>query len=483
MKPAVEEKDCILIIDDDFINRELLKNIFSSQYTFEEAGNGREGLAQIEKHMDKLCAIILDVQMPEMNGMELLEIISRQGVTEKIPTFLITAHDDEALMTTAYGLGVMDVVSKPVTPVVIQRRVKTVIELFGARAELQATIRGQEEKLNESAKAIDDLHRSTIEALATAIEFRDIESGQHVSRMYGMTKYLLMHTAFGEGLSAQEIDNIARGAIMHDVGKIAISDVILNKPGKLTFEEFEVMKQHTVKGAELMEQIAQTQTHISYQYAVDIARHHHERWDGRGYPDKLKGDEISIAAQVVSIVDVYDALVSVRVYKKAFAPDEAVRMIVNGECGIFNPKLLECFLEAEPVIRQWYLTDEPSEMMRQIDEESGQIKAIYNSVKMPDANATANSVVDVMLLMMAVQNAYDMIISVNLSKNTYHMIDYNRFQTHCADNEGVFDDLIEFGSASIPVSHRREFHDTFCRSNQLRLFQEGKKTVMLEHPQ
>ncbi len=318
MEHDIANKNCILIIDDDFINREMLKNIFSSQYTFEEAANGREGLEQIECHKDKLCAIILDVQMPEMTGIELLEIISHRGVTEQLPVFLITAHDDDRLVKQAYGYGVMDVISKPITPVVIQRRVKTVIELFTAREALSATVRGQEKKLSENAKAIDELHRGTIETLATAIEFRDLESGQHVSRIYGMTKYILTYTAMGEGLTEEQIDSMARGAIMHDIGKIAISDVILNKPGKLTKEEFEVMKRHTIKGAELLSQLTQTQSHDSYRYASDIARHHHERWDGKGYPDGLAGDEISIAAQVVSIVDVYDALVSVRVYKKAF---------------------------------------------------------------------------------------------------------------------------------------------------------------------
>ncbi len=483
MNSSIENKNCILIIDDDFINREILKNIFSVQYTFEEAADGREGLCQIEKHKDKLCAIILDMQMPEMTGIDILEIISEQGITEQIPTFLITAHDNDELMATAYGLGVMDVISKPVVPILIQKRVKTVIELFHTRAILSETVKGQQKKLSENKKEIDDLHRSTIEALATAIEFRDIESGQHVSRIYGMTKYILQYTAFGAGLSEDEIENMARGAIMHDVGKIAISDVILNKPGRLTREEFEVMKQHTVKGAELLAQVSENQKHDSYRYACDIARHHHERWDGKGYPDGLVGDEISIASQVVSIVDVYDALVSVRVYKKAFEPEQAVEMIKNGECGQFNPKLVECFLEAEPVIRQWYTSDKPDEMLASLTEDSKRIGSVYNGIKAVEQNMTSNSVLDVMMLMTAVQTAYDMIIAVNLTQNTYYMIDYERFQTHCAENGGVFDDLITYGTASVPVSHRKEFYDTFCRTNLLKAFYSGKKSVCLEHPQ
>ncbi len=484
MVNTISNKNCILIIDDDFINRELLKNIFSSQYTFEEAENGAEGLKQIEKHLEKLCAIILDVEMPEMNGIELLKVISERGVTEKVPTFFITAREDDKFVEMAYELGIMDVVSKPVTPVVIQRRVKTVIDLFSARETLSATVKGQEEKLSESAKAIDELNRGTIEALATAIEFRDIESGQHVSRIYGITKYILSHTPFGDGMSEDDIESIARGAIMHDVGKIAISDVILNKPGRLTKEEFEMMKQHTVKGDVLLQQIAQIQTHESYRYACDIARHHHERWDGRGYPDGLRGDEISKAAQVVSIADVYDALVSVRVYKKAFTPDEAVRMIKNGECGVFNPALIESFLLAEPTIRRWYAGDGADDMMADLAEDRNPIGTGYTSVSIPqEPEPASNSVVDVLLLMTAVQTAYDMIISVNLTKNTFYMIDYDRFQTHCAGHDGIFDDLIEAGTASIPVSHRKEFHDTFCREHLIKAYHEGKKMIRLEHPQ
>ncbi len=484
MENDIKNKNCILIVDDDFINRELLKNIFSAQYTFEEADNGRAGLEQIQRHLDKLCAIILDVQMPEMTGIELLEIISRQGIPEKVPTFLITAQDDDDLVAAAYHMGVVDVVAKPVIPVVVQKRVKTVIELFSARETLSATVKGQEQQLNESAKAIDELHRGTIEALATAIEFRDIESGQHVSRLYGMTKYILSNTAFGEGLSADTIESIARGAIMHDVGKIAISDVILNKPGRLTAEEFEVMKQHTVKGAELLEQICQTQLHESYRYAADIARHHHERWDGKGYPDGLKGDEISIASQVVSIVDVYDALVSVRVYKKPYSHEEAVEMIRSGQCGCFNPKLLACFLEVESVFCKWYTEEDVAETLESLPRDARQTSAMYNQAARTAAGqAEPNAVLDVLLLTTAVQNAYDLIICANLTQNTYYMIDYDRFGTHCAGNEGVFDDLIDAGASSVPVSHRKEFHDTFCRENLLQAYWAGKKSVQLEHPQ
>ncbi len=481
MEENIINKNCILIVDDDFI-RELLKNIFSSQFVFEEAENGKDGYEKINRLKDELCAILLDVEMPEMTGIEILEKISSRGITEEIPVFLITAHTDYSLVETAYRYGVMDVISKPVSAVVVERRVKSVIELFSARERLSATIKGQEIKLSENEKEKDELHRGTLEALAAAIEFRDIESGQHTSRIYAMTKYILTYTSFGKGLSEIEIENMARGSIMHDVGKIAISDVILNKPGKLTNEEFDIMKRHTVKGAELLEQISGIQNHESYKYAADIARHHHERWDGRGYPDGLSGDKISVVSQVVSIVDVYDALVSVRVYKAAYTPDEAVNMIKNGECGTFNPELVKCFLEVEPVIRSWYISDNMDNVLTGLTSTAKRAVNIYNDGT-KSAEMASDSVMDVMLLMTAVQNAYDTISAVNLTKNTFRIIGLDKMGIHSPERAGKYDDIISIACEHIPLSHRKEFREKFSCESLLKAFYDGKKSVRMEYPQ
>ncbi len=466
----------ILLIDDDFINREIIKNILQPQYTFLEAEDGQSGLQLIESCEASLSAILLDVNMPIMNGLELLQILHARGVPERVPVFLITANWEDEISQAAYDLGVMDVIAKPVTAHIIKRRVQYVVELFQARKTLSATVQGQEQQLQENAVAIDELHRSNIIALSSAIEFRDVESGEHTNRIYSITRHILTHTQMGAGYSAAAIENMAIGSIMHDVGKIAISDVILNKPGRLTKEEFEVMKQHTVKGEQLMQSISRMQKHEAYAYACDIARHHHERWDGRGYPDGLKGDEISVWSQVVSIADVYDALISPRVYKRAFTPDQAVEMIRNGECGAFNPLLVACFLEVEPEIRSWYANDAAH-------------SALSSPVPVADAvpdrlmEESSREVTDVLLLMAAVKNSYDMIICSNLTRNTYYMIDYDRFLTHCAGYDGVFDDLITFGASSIPESHRQQFIDAFNRQNLLKAYADGSKTVTLEHPQ
>ena len=344
----------MLIIDDDDMNREILANIFEDIYKSDHACNGKEGLQMIYDNQETYCAILLDVMMPIMNGIEVLEALSEQMIASKIPIFLITAERSNEVMRKGYELGVMDIIEKPVIPFVIRRRILSVVELFESRKQLAKKVEYQDWELLKKAKEIIALNEGLIESLATAIEFRDGESGNHVKRIHDITKCILTDTKLGEGLSAQEIDDIALASIMHDVGKIAIPDAILNKPGKLTKEEYEIMKLHTIKGADLLKSIPALRNANVYKYAFDIARHHHERYDGNGYPDRLKGDEISLWAQVVSLADVYDALVSKRVYKNAFSFDDAVKMIVNNECGVFSPKLLSAFLEVEKDIRNIY---------------------------------------------------------------------------------------------------------------------------------
>ncbi len=477
------ERNCILLIDDDHLNREMMKQIFSAQYDCEEAKNGLEGLKMVEEHMDRLCAILLDVSMPVMNGIEFLRIIHARGITKRIPVFMVTVSTEYEIVQEGYELGVMDVITKPVQPFVIMRRIENILELFRARENLSETVAGQARQLKESVNTLDMIHRSTMEALASAIEFRDVDSGEHTCRMYSITKHILTNTDFGGDLTENEIEDMSVAAIMHDVGKIAISDVILNKPGKLTADEFEVMKSHTQKGELLLEQIARIQSHGSYKYACDIARHHHERWDGRGYPDGLKGDEISVCAQVASIADVYDALITPRVYKKAYSPDKAVQMILNGECGTFNPALVESFLKVEPEIRQWY-TEEKKYWEADMDSLEKKKEVIKQAeLEGLNKNTYNRELVDVLLLMAAVQSAYDMIICVNLTRNSYYMIDYDRFLTHTAGYDGVFDDLITAGASTVPESHRELFADFFSRENLLKAYRSGQKSVNLRHPQ
>lgn len=344
----------LLVVDDDEINRDILCHIFASQYEMAQAEDGEAGLAYILEHGEQLCAILLDVNMPRKNGIEVMQALAAQKIPSRIPVFLITAEATDAVMRQAYELGVMDVISKPIRPYIVLRRVQSVIELFQARRSLSSQVRRQQEDLLRQSETIIQLNQGMIEALATAIEFRSEESGGHVRRIHDITHYLLSETSMGEGLAEEEITQIALASILHDIGKIAVPDTILNKPGRLTPEEFEIMKTHTVQGDKMLGRIPQLREHSAYRYARDIARHHHERWDGRGYPDGLKGDEISVWAQVVSLADVYDALSCKRVYKDAFPREQVIAMIRGGECGAFNPKLLACFLEVEDQLAKMY---------------------------------------------------------------------------------------------------------------------------------
>lgn len=328
----------ILIVDDIEINRAILAEIFKDDYEIVEACNGAQAIEIMNGDME-ISAVLLDLIMPEVNGLGVLEEMNRNGKIKSTPVFLITASESEELLMEGYNLGAIDVITKPFMTHFLKCRVNNIIELYGHRNELQEIVAEQVERLSS-------LNQSMVETLATIIEFRDCESGEHVKRICGLTKILMKQVSkmYPEYyLPQSEIDKIVTSSILHDVGKISIPDRILNKPGRLTKEEFEIMKQHTVKGCEILQNIPHIMDEEIYNYSYDICRHHHERWDGRGYPDGLSGDDISIWSQVVSIADVYDALTAKRVYKKAFSHDTAVEMIKNGECGAFNPKVLKAF--------------------------------------------------------------------------------------------------------------------------------------------
>lgn len=346
--------DTILIVDDDEMNRSVLGNIFAASYSIEFAENGRECLDKMRECGERLCAVLLDVVMPVMGGIAVLEELSRDDVPRHTPIFLITGETDGQVIKKAYEYGVMDVIPKPVSPYIVQRRINSVIELFAARKRLSSTVEQQNVQLLDQAQKILKLSMGMIESLATAIEFRSNESGDHVRKIHDITKLFLENSPLGKNFSAEEIDYISLAAIMHDVGKISIPDAILNKAGRLDHDEFEIMKTHTTHGGELLEKIPQMRELPFFAYACDIARYHHERWDGRGYPEGLGGDEIPLWAQIVSVADAYDALVSPRCYKKAVSFEKALAMIVNGECGQFNPNILACFQEIEGRLRAIY---------------------------------------------------------------------------------------------------------------------------------
>ncbi|MDE7294848.1 MAG: response regulator [Oscillospiraceae bacterium] len=342
------EKNSILIVDDAAINREILADCFEEKYNTLQAENGKQALEILEKN--DVSAILLDLMMPVMGGIEVLQELNKSGLIKRVPVLVITtatAADSEELLLEAYRLGAVDIIPKPFIANFLICRVENMIELFKHRREL-------EDMVAEQVKKLSAMHISMVQALAELIEFRDCESGEHVKRICGITNVLLQNVAelYPEyELHSGEIRKMVISAMLHDIGKISVPDSILGKPGRLTEAEFEVMKRHTVSGWEILEKVSDIIDEDIYDYCRDICRHHHERWDGKGYPDGLAGDEITIWSQVVSIADVYDALTSRRVYKSAFSHEKAVKMIKGGECGCFNPKILAAFEHSISEIR------------------------------------------------------------------------------------------------------------------------------------
>jgi putative two-component system response regulator len=336
----------ILLVDDIELNREILYELFHNQYNVLEAENGQVALDLIAEYGQTIAIVLLDIVMPVMDGFGVLKNMIRDKSIETIPVIMITAESDEEKALMGYSMGVVDIINKPFNPDIVRRRVQNTVDLYLHKFYLEDMVERQTRALELQNEQLKMSNTFVIDALSTAVEFRDHESGQHIIRIRALTRILLETLSeLNEKyrLSSEEIDDIASASAMHDIGKIAISDLVLLKPGRLTAEEFAVMKTHTTEGCAILESINFTGNLAYYKYCYDICRHHHERWDGRGYPDGLKGDEIPLWAQVVSLADVYDALTSDRVYKPAISHDVAVKMIVDGECGVFNPELLASF--------------------------------------------------------------------------------------------------------------------------------------------
>ena len=341
-------KPLILIVDDCDMNREILREILSSDYSIMEACGGEEALSMIHQFGTGISLVLLDIVMPGLDGFEVLSYMNQDHTIEDIPVIMISSEDSEAFIRRAYEMGASDYVSRPFDAKVVYRRVTNNIKLYAKQRRL---IRMVTEQIREREKNVSML----VGVLSQIVEFRNGESGLHVKHIRRFTECILdclIEKDPDLHLGTKERENIPLASALHDIGKIAVDDKILNKPGRLTPEEFEAMKLHTVYGAKMLEELQPYYDEPLLKTATDIAHWHHERWDGRGYPDGLVGDAIPLSAQIVSLADVYDALTSERCYKKAYSHDKAVEMILNGECGVFNPKLVECFVEIQNVLRE-----------------------------------------------------------------------------------------------------------------------------------
>ena len=354
----------LLVVDDSEMNREILKEILGKEYRILEACDGEEALKMLEQHGTEISLVLLDIIMPKMDGFEVLAYMNRDKWIEDIPVIMISSEGSESYIRRAYELGASDYISRPFDTKVVYQRVINMIKLYAKQRRLIHLVTDQiyeKEKNNRMMTGI----------LSQIVEFRNGESGLHVLHINILTQLLLeklMRKSENYDLSWSQQHMIATASALHDIGKIGIDEKILNKPGKLTKEEFEAMKQHTIIGARMLDRLEMYHDEEMMKYAYEICRWHHERYDGKGYPDGLKGEEIPISAQVVSLADVYDALVSDRVYKKAYSHEKAMEMILNGECGIFNPLLLECLVEIQDKVRKELGIKDVNECLEYLEE-------------------------------------------------------------------------------------------------------------------
>ena len=357
-----------VIVDDMEINREILSDMLEDEYTTVEAENGIQALQIIRDRFEDVAVLLLDLMMPEMDGMTMLAELKKKGWLNRFPILIISS--DTAVETEAACLaaGVSDFIKKPFNPALVQHRVNNAVALFEYRYQLEAKVAEQTAELREQAEQLKiqnekltNRNRDTIELLGNVVEARNLESGTHVRRVKGFTVILGMEYRRRHpeaGLSEDDVRRFGDASTMHDLGKIMISDGILLKPGKLSPEEFEQMKMHTIYGCRIVEDSKHMWDDDYYRLCLAVCRSHHEKYDGKGYPDALVGDEIPLVAQLVSVADCYDALTTERPYKRPFPPEVAYSMIVNGECGQFNPEIMTCLENCRDEFKQFaYETD------------------------------------------------------------------------------------------------------------------------------
>lgn len=344
----MSNRQIVLIVDDVEINRSILADILSPNYDILEAENGLEALSILQKRHAEIALVLLDLVMPEMDGFEVLATMNRSGWIQDLPVITISAESSPGVIDHAYDLGATDYINRPFDEKTVQRRVHNTIMLYNKQRMLEGIVTEQVMEKEKNSLVM-------VEILSNIVEFRNGESGLHVVHIRILTDILLhklMELTDRYPLSTAEVNVLVNASALHDIGKISIPEEILNKPGKLTAEEFEIMKNHSAIGAQILESTPYHNDNELVKAARDICRWHHERWDGRGYPDGLTGDAIPIGPQVVALADVYDALTSERVYKPSFSHEKAMDMILGGECGAFNPILIDCLKAVGPRLKK-----------------------------------------------------------------------------------------------------------------------------------
>ena len=333
----------ILIVDDSSESREALRAMLSESYRIAEADGGRAALELMEQYIHDYDLVLVDNAMPDMDGFAVLEYMREHGWLDYVPVIMLSSDSSQDTRYRAYAAGAADYILRPFTKKMLLQRVVNTVSLYARQRKLEAVL---SRKISENDKT-ENLMTSI---LSHIVGYRNGESGSHVFGIKDITEVLLrelLREGGDVGFRYEDIPVLCHAATLHDIGKISIAEEILNKPGRLTPEEYEIMKTHSLIGAQMLESLPHDQDDPLIKAAHDICLYHHERYDGKGYPEGISGDAIPLSAQVVALADVYDALVSDRCYRKGFTHERAMEMILGGECGAFNPRLLDAFKRAE----------------------------------------------------------------------------------------------------------------------------------------
>lgn len=346
----------ILIVDDDEMSRELLRQMFEDEYNVIFAKDGKEAIAQIGTHIKDIAVILLDIVMPVLNGYQVLQVLNAKKIVDRIPVVLITAQKDTKVELSCYALGASAVISKPYVAQVVRTHVHNIIEMYSKTEKLEGMVEKYKGELSGQQQKTEIFKENLIDVLSNIIEFRNVECETHIKRVKGMTGILAqtyMQMFPESGLTRKKIGMIVKAAGIHDIGKITVPDSILLKPSSLKDGEMEVIKSHTTKGCEILGMLEDVRAQEQYKISYEVCRSHHERYDGNGYPDGLTGEDIPLSAQLVSIADAYESLLSERVYRKAYDKQTSYNMIINEKCGVFSPKLIQCFEACRTALEEY----------------------------------------------------------------------------------------------------------------------------------
>lgn len=414
----VRPKLRVLIVDDSELNREMLGSMLGDEYEILEAENGVQAVEIMREHVSNLSLILLDVQMPQMDGLELLKHMGRLHWIDVIPVIMISSETAPQFIERAYDLGATDYIARPYNTMIVRRRVANVILSFARQRQLMEIITQQISKKEKD-------NRLMLSILSHIVEFRNGESGLHVIHINIITDLLLRQYMLKIGsnkITSEDISLISMASALHDIGKIAIPEEILNKPGRLSVGEYQIMQGHCMAGANILMDLPIDRNEPLLKTAYEICRWHHERYDGSGYPDGLKGDTIPLSAQVVALADVYDALTSERCYKSAYSHDTAMKMIFDGQCGVFHPLLLECLCDIGDTLQRELTAKDTFDFENTINETSHITEQLQRYEKKRTDHCSMSGP-EARVLLQYLNKVFDVVRLVDATKNCQVNID------------------------------------------------------------